>query len=342
MSYCTLFYDNYLDKGWCMAESLHNVDPDANIYILCMNDRCYTILKDLSLDGVCLIQINQFEDQELLEVKNQRSLAEYCWTCTGKLIKYVLMNYGEDVCTYVDADMFFYSNPNVLYDEMKKDNCSVQVVPHRFPNSTRGRIQEIDSGKNCVQFNTFTKEDRSLRLLDLWISECINECSYRIKGDQKYTDNWGEYAFVNVSNNQGAGVAPWNITSYKLMNNAIYLRNRNKKCELIFYHFENIVYINRKEVLIEPPIQYWKMDFSLIEKLYIPYLLNLENKKTILEVNYNWCPVAKVYSAENDKSKQSLISRIKANKGASLSVIFMKINDNIRRWLRMEKAIIRF
>lgn len=342
MSYCTLFYSNYLDKGWCLAESLNSVDPNSILYILCMDERCFEILSELGLPNVQLIQLCQFEDEDLLKVKNSRSLAEYCWTCTAKLIKYVLCTYNEQICTYVDADMYFYSDPSVLIQEMKQKGCSVQVVPHRFPKSTRGKLQEKDSGRNCVQFNTFTKEEKSLNLLETWINLCLNECSYRIKGDQKYTDCWGDYSFVSICENKGAGVAPWNLTSYKLKNNEMYIRKGNQKCNLVFYHFENIVYLDRNTVKIEPPIQYWRMDYNLIKKLYIPYLIGLESKKDYIEKKYGISVMAKKYSCEKVGSKRRLLEILHNNTGSSLPVLIMKINDNIRRHVRGKYSLIHF
>lgn len=47
-------------------------------------------------------------------------------------------------------------------------------------------------------------------------SSWLDECSVENVGDQKYTDSWSELEFVNVSQNGGAGVAPWNVTRYSL------------------------------------------------------------------------------------------------------------------------------
>lgn len=76
--------------------------------------------------------MKEFETPELLKVKTERTRAEYCWTCSSWSIKYVLEKYKEKVCTYIDADMMFFSNPQDVFDQMYARNCSIIIVPHRF------------------------------------------------------------------------------------------------------------------------------------------------------------------------------------------------------------------
>ena len=96
LTFCTLFDSNYLDKGLVLYDSMKSVMESFKLYILAMDDRCEEILNDLALEHAVVISLNEFEDEEMLEIKAKRSRAEYCWTCTASLIDYVFENYDID------------------------------------------------------------------------------------------------------------------------------------------------------------------------------------------------------------------------------------------------------
>ena len=127
-SLCTLFDSNYLDKGIVLYNSLEKVSKDFCLYVLAMNDKCYEVLTDLNFPNLTPIKLEDFENEELKKAKSNRSRGEYCWTCSSSLIKYLLTTYDIDHCTYVDADMCFYQDPQVLIDEMIYAGASSQVM----------------------------------------------------------------------------------------------------------------------------------------------------------------------------------------------------------------------
>ena len=114
MTFCTLFNVNYLDKGLVLYNSLERSCPNFILYILAMDDKCYDVLKTLNYKNLVPIRMVDFEDEELLRVKPLRSMGEYCWTCSSSLIRYVLCTFHTDYCTYIDADLYFYSDPSVI------------------------------------------------------------------------------------------------------------------------------------------------------------------------------------------------------------------------------------
>ena len=342
MNYCTLFDSNYSDKGIVMIDSLINVDAEAKVYVLCMDEKCKTILDDWYQTNVTTISLDEFEDEDLLGVKNQRSKGEYCWTCTGKLIKHVIIKYNCDVCTYVDSDLFFYSSPQVLLNEMVEADCSVQIIPHRFPPTFSGRYQEKSSGKNCVQFNTFSSSTESMKLLDQWIAQCLDECSVNSSGDQKYTSEWGDYSFVNVSQNKGAGIAPWNLTRFEYLNNhSIYDRYDKEQWDIVFYHFQNITYIDANTVQIMPKVQYWIIDDQLLNFFYKNYLVKIEEVKKILKKHYGLSPMIKEYIADKEKKHKTIFEKIKYAIHSSPVILFLKIDSLIRYKIRKKNTYIK-
>lgn len=313
---CTLYNSLYLDKGLVLYDSLRDCAKDFKLYVLCMDDKCYEVLKSLDYPEIIPIKLEEFEGDELLSIKSERKLGEYFWTCSSWLIGYVLEHYQECKCTYIDADMYFYQNPVVLLKEMDKHSASVMVVGHRFyPMLQKEKTRLV--GKYCVEFNAFKNEPNSLSLLNLWKSQVIKRCSLDGDGihwgDQKYLDSWvDDFDFVIETINMGAGIAPWNISQYKLKelsqidNNIVVKKGRNNY-NVVFYHFENIQYIDNHTVRANLEC-YWGIDRKLIETLYIPYLQRLSAKKQMLKEKYGIdCMIKKHPGVSKENKRESAI-----------------------------------
>ena len=54
-------------------------------------------LKDREIKNIIIVGMKEFETPELLKVKEERTRAEYCWTCSSWSVKYVLEKYGEKI-----------------------------------------------------------------------------------------------------------------------------------------------------------------------------------------------------------------------------------------------------
>lgn len=288
---CTLFDSNYLDKGLAMYYSLKRVCDNFKLYIFPFDQIAKGILIDLNLENVEIIDLEQFETEELLKVKEKRSKGEYCWTCTPVIIKYVLEHFPVDCCTYIDSDLFFYQSPQILLREFYRSRKSVGLVEHRFPDTYYGKINEKRSGRYCVQFNTFKDDEKAKMLLEQWRLQCLRECSLEGIGDQLYLTNWGEeYEEVYEYQNFGGGVAPWNLPKYRIKerNNCLYVLFKGEKRKLIFYHFHGIRYSRKNWVkvsVISAP------DGGLVRKktikmIYYPYLSCIESIRKELRVKY--------------------------------------------------------
>lgn len=309
---CTLFNSNYLDKGLALYQSLEEVCADFELYVLAMDDKCYEVLSDIGYKYLKPISLAEFETSELIEARGNRSFGEYCWTCSSSFIKYILDKYTPDHCTYIDADMYFYSDPAVLVQEMYEQNCTVLVTAHRFnwyENETTKKV-----GRFCVEFNTFANEERAKMLLNKWVEQCIEAC-YRGNdgihyGDQMYIDKWCEdYDFVHETQNLGAGVAPWNIRQYKLISSAndrnIVVRCGRKNYRLVFYHFENIQYIEQKIVNIHV-YKGWSIDKNLVDLLYLDYVQTTDRYKCVIRDKYSFLPLIKSHPVLMDKSNNAI------------------------------------
>ena len=145
MVFCTLFDSNYLDKGLVLYRSLLEQTKNFRMYVLAMDERCQTVLESLQDPLLVVIPLDEFvQKNNLVEIQRTRRRSEFCWTCTSFLIDYVLTCFDEPICTYIDADLCFYSDPQVLLDEMGEK--TVQIVEHRFNPSFHGRLCRKESG----------------------------------------------------------------------------------------------------------------------------------------------------------------------------------------------------
>lgn len=235
--FCTLFDSNYLLKGIAMLRTLRQHCPEAHVHVLCMDGQTREILEQLDLPYVSCISLAEIEDEALLEVKPGRSMAEYCWTLSPCLPWYVLQQNPEvDFITYLDADLYFYSPVQPLFDEI--GNASIAIIEHRFP--TALKHLEVN-GRFCVEWVGFRRDEQGMACLARWREQCIEWCFHRLEedrmGDQKYLDQWpGKYGGLHILQHLGAGVAPWNYSQYSFGQDdheAITVDG----VPLVFYHF---------------------------------------------------------------------------------------------------------
>jgi len=328
MVFCTLYDSNYLDKGIVMYYSLYKQTQDFNLYVLAMDKKCYEILNIYHFPNQILISVDEFVKETGLEtIKKTRPKGEFCWTCTPYLIDYVLSKYKEKICTYIDSDLFFYSNPQVLIDEMK--DKTVQITEHRFSHSFYGRMTQKESGTYCVQFNTFKNTPDAIELLQWWKTRCYESCSNidlkknKVFGDQGYLETWGQKENVSVLEHLGGGVAPWNLCQYQLIkqeDNQVVLQEKKTGIifPLIFYHFHNIKYRDRYNVDFTL-YEVWNVDKKLIDVLYNTYLIELNNVKNELIVHFGFLPL--IYSHPGIKERVERVDR-KTDRILNIRVLF--------------------
>ena len=277
MNFCTLFDSNYLDKGICLYNSLSRVSTDFTLFIFCFDEKSKEILCEMKLSNVVLLSNKDIEDEELLRLKAKRSKAEYCWTCTPRIIEYVLDNYNVDDCTYIDADLYFYNNPQVLFDEIKLNKANVAIAPHNFPKNNKSKRQASRYGKYCVQFNYFDQTENGRRVLKWWKEKCTEWCFCSVEpgryGDQKYLDRFSElFDGVHVISNLGCGVAPWNLMQYEILDGddsyKLKVLDTDESFDIIFYHFQHLRFLEDGKVNLHSGTDSVKTK----NKIYFPYL----------------------------------------------------------------------
>ncbi len=289
-NFCTLFDKNYLYKGLALYNSLTRNCNDFKLFILCMDDITYNLLQKIDLEKVELISLEEFEDPELVKIKNTRTWAEYCWTCTASLILFLLKKYSDlEMITYLDADLFFYSNPSPVFDEF--DGDYIFITEH---NPSRELERLLIYGKYNVQFIIFRNNSEGVRTLDWWRKKTISRCYSRRwgknmqGGDQIYLNDWpARFKKVHVLQNKKLCLAPWNVNKYILTsrNKDIYVDDT----KLIFYHFHSFE-INgfNKFTLADGAYKIPKSARELIYRPYIEELKSIIQYVTKLDPNFKY------------------------------------------------------
>ncbi|ACU02476.1 hypothetical protein [Pedobacter heparinus] len=284
LKFCTLFNSAYLSRGLAMYNSLEQHCDDFHLYIVAFDEDCYDALLALQLSHASVIALKDFENEALLAVKMGRTPTEYCWTCSSSAIKYCIETYQLDHCTYVDADLLFFNNPKVLYDEM--GDKSVLITKHRF---TPCFDQSATSGVYCVQYLTFKNTLEGMTALNWWVDACLEWCFCRMEdnkfGDQKYLDDWtARFKGVHELKHLGGGVAPWNVQQYAFKRVAGKIRGTeffsNNNFDLVFYHYHAFAYTWNNSYRLTNEI--YPLNRNQIRHIYKPYVLALlKAEKTI-------------------------------------------------------------
>jgi hypothetical protein len=273
-NYCTLFDKNYLYRGLALYESLiRNSSVDFTFYVLPMDEETKVFLKKNPSENLKVIDYGSFEDCELRAAKEDRGRAEYCWTCTPSLILYCIEKYTLGDCTYLDADIYFYGDPENLFSEVEEK--SILLTRHNF---SIGQDQEKTSGTYCVQFMYFRNDNDGMTALRWWRNACLEFCGLDPQngscGDQGYLNDWTErFEGVHVLDHRGGGVAPWNIEDYELGMKSGELVIRNfSNTPIIFYHFHALKLRGATFIPTGPRYKLSQFDLGAI---YIPYINNL-------------------------------------------------------------------
>ncbi len=245
--------------------------------MICMDDRSYKHLNDNPLNNVQILHIKELEKKSpsLKIAKLNRNRIEYFFTCSPAVCNYVINQFDFiDSITYLDADLYFFSDPKKVFDEI--ENKSIAIIEHRFHWTTK---RQIIYGKFNVGWVTFKNDREGKKCLKQWMENCLDWCYQKVEkdrfGDQKYLDKWPSlYKNLHIIKNKGANVAIWNIPNYVLSINRgkIYIDNH----QLIFYHFANIDQINSSTFNTNLSRVFKNLKGILLEKIYMPYLKELK------------------------------------------------------------------
>lgn len=289
--YCTLYDVNYLPKGLALYDSLVRHAQPFHLYILPMDDETFWLLDNIDLEHTTILPLPVVERRlGLAHVRQSRAWIEYCWTMASQLMQYVMSWIAPPVLTYLDSDLFLFSSPEPIYDEL--GGGSIAIVPHRFH---RGNARLLVNGVYNVGWLTINNDPTGLACLNHWAAQVREWCYHRNEpgkfGDQGYLDSW-PYDYgpaCVVINHIGAGLAPWNVIRYGVKSHdgaSVYvsrtlssedtrrLDESSVNSPLIFYHFHEFTHD-----LAGNPTRLTRHPHTADHKrlIYAPYIAAIKN-----------------------------------------------------------------
>ena len=278
MIFCTLFNWAYLPQGLALYRSLDRATAvNFILYVLCMDDFTSAVLRRFRLANVRVIQLVEIEDDTLRALRASRSIGEYCWTCTTPLLIHVqALHPAGTVVTYVDADLWFNSDPRTVLDEM--GGGSIYIHEHDFAPEHADLVKV--SGRFNVGLAAFRNDEEGRACLQRWKAQCIDECVMDPEsgkcGDQNYLDEWPAlYPGLVISTNPGVGLAPWNVTKHSIGNGRDGSTADGRP--VVFYHYHSLSML-RPRIGFKPVAMAsgnYFFDPDVVRTIYEPYVREL-------------------------------------------------------------------
>ena len=275
--YCTYFDTNYLTRGLALHGSLVAHAGEFELVVLCMDEAVEATLRGKKLPGVRLLPVAELIAlyPALAAALADRTKLEFYFTCTSWLMRHLLPQIpAGELLTYLDADLYFFSSPQPIYDEI--GSASIAITPHRFPASLAHLARY---GKFNVGWVSLRHNATGLACAADWAEKCADWCFSLLEADryadQKYLDAWTTQFPGTVSlTNPGVNVAPWNIKDCTITAGTQGVRINKRP--LIFYHFHALTHLDQQ--LYDPGLHKYDATLTpgLREQVYLPYLRLLQ------------------------------------------------------------------
>lgn len=284
--FVTLFNSLFLPQGLALHASMERHIRNYILWILCVDDETYEVLGRLDLRNVKRLRLSDLESRDLLSVKQTRTIVEYCWTLTPFAPRFVFeADHHVERVTYIDADIWFLKNPNIIFNELDASRKHVLITDHGY---SPEYDQTLTSGQYCVQFMTFSRSGGE-HVRRWWEARCLEWCFAKFEdgklGDQKYLDDWPERFsdFVHVLQDRQLTLAPWNAARFPYSG-------------AVFFHFHGLKLISKRIVEIGD----YYLPLPLRNNVYIPYIQDLKASMDMLAVvGFHPLPQAKKLSIIN-------------------------------------------
>jgi hypothetical protein len=208
---------------------------------------------------------------ELAGVVDNRKYSELFFTSSPFLLKLALEEVDEgDVVVYLDADLFFFGNPQAVFDELA--DGSIGIIRHNYPNSRKRLATKY--GTFNVGLVVFRNDAEGRRVLDWWAARCIEWChDFPLDGkyaDQGYLDHFPKLSSQTVIlENPGFNLAPWNTSSSTLIAEQQKVSVNDQP--LLFFHFHGLSRVGKR--VISAQLTYRSvLHKSVFQPIYVPYV----------------------------------------------------------------------
>ena len=282
---CTVSDSSFLIKGLAMYDSIQESSEDFMLHYLLIDAQINTSNIDKHQANVKFYNINDLlsENEELQKIKED-NYDYFCWILSAYFTNYLINKYDFDSVTYIDSDIYFYQNINILFEQFGSKD--IGVFRHRmFPLGMYRPEGLLNVGVVYFKNTAVGKE-----ALGWWVDAVINKKYPGLAtcGDQKYLEFF-MYAYPNNIQLDGdAGhSAPWlwqiyNIGDFYLDGT---IKWENKKQLLVFNHFsqfsadfEKDSYIGSTNHHIYTPLKMYSENL-ILKNIHDDYFEHLKSTK---------------------------------------------------------------
>ena len=252
--FCTTSDINFLHRGLSLYESLNRHNDDFELFYLCSDDESYQKLKELDLARIVPVSLGDLfkADPDLKEAQNNKPSYEavnvgnktncdpkkvqFFWCLSSYFTWYVLdLDDTYDVL-YIDPDIYFYHDWNVIFEEI--GSKSIGIVRHRIPYSAA--VGEFNVG--IVYF----KKDLSGYSCSTFWKDCLLDIenkyynTHGMCGDQKYLELFAPLSGddnVCIIDKKVGHLAPWNLAYHRYTDNSLIWEQNVQP--LVYYHYSD-------------------------------------------------------------------------------------------------------
>jgi SAM-dependent methyltransferase len=218
-AFCTIITWNYMEYAVTLYHSLREYEPAVDFHVLVV-DRDY-----VEYPGLCETYPNltiHFCETICGHGLGAAILKKYGGAsadCTRWSLKPVFLSYlisrGYDQAFFLDPDLYFYSSPRILLEEL--GNQGILLTPHwRSSDPDRDRVNfAILQTSGLFNAGCVGATEAGLRGLEWWARVCLHECvkapERGLFVDQAYLDLLPIYfESVKILRHRGCNVANWN------------------------------------------------------------------------------------------------------------------------------------
>lgn len=281
ISFVTFCDINYLSRALTLIESIRQSGNCSEIYIAAVDQESFSKIARLNLNRVKVVLLENIEIEfpELSVAKLNRSILEYFFCLTPFLLKYLIAHTNNPLVGYIDADIWFFSNPANIPNNVREYDLS--LVTHNFPK----HLTHMNKyGINNVGFMYFRRNKKGLVALNWWADKCIKSTSIsnsssEIYGDQKYLDRIAELDVeIETFDGNGHNVAPWNCNKVNYVENNLHIKNG---AEIKYYHFSGLRKYKNFSLLGFSSYG-WSPNQNMKKRIYANYIKSLIKWELVL------------------------------------------------------------
>lgn len=234
----TISTASHLFKSYALAESLNRFGYQLHI-LLVDGDR-----NTIPPPNIRITHINQLRKEAEKAVKKFRNQPDKLrWTLKPVFVSYLLES-GYERVIYVDNDIFFYSSPGFLFEELK--SASFLLTPHFYKANPDKEQNWLEANYRVGLYNAgfFGANKDALSIL-YWWEKC---CLYAVKkaywrglyDDQKYLDLVPIiFENINIIKHRGCNFAGWNCDGVSITSTGkehLFINDH----PLVFIHFAQL------------------------------------------------------------------------------------------------------